>query len=84
MTSVSKIISISNFNILLECVWDKWSDWQQCSKSCGYGYQSRTRPRAYIEENGERKRCDGKTKEKRGCNKQNCDGSGSQFSKNVF
>merc|ERR1719158_2440115 len=58
-----------------ECVWNNWSDWQQCSKSCGYGYQSRTRPRAYVEEDGERKRCDGKTKERRGCNKQNCDGS---------
>ena len=62
--------------IWIECLWENWGDWQPCSKSCGYGYQSRNRNRPFITENGEQKRCDGKTKEKQGCNKQNCDGSG--------
>ena len=62
--------------ILTECLWENWGDWQPCSKSCGYGYQTRTRKRPFLIEKGEQKRCDGKTKEKQGCNKQNCDGSG--------
>ena len=62
-----------------ECVWENWGNWQACSKSCGYGLQTRTRNRPVKIQNGENTRCDGKAKERRGCNKQNCDGSSKLF-----
>ena len=57
------------------CSPEAWGEWQACSKSCGYGSQIRTRSIPSEIVNGEKRGCLGKTKDKRACNKHNCDGS---------
>eukprot|EP00930_Biecheleria_cincta_P087800 TRINITY_DN77039_c0_g1_i1.p1 TRINITY_DN77039_c0_g1~~TRINITY_DN77039_c0_g1_i1.p1 ORF type:complete len:1382 (-),score=243.87 TRINITY_DN77039_c0_g1_i1:209-4354(-) len=36
----------------VDCEWDAWTDWQDCSKSCGEGVSKRTRIRKQYEKGG--------------------------------
>ena len=66
------------------CRWEAWGEWETCSKSCGYGSQIRTRSNPSNIVNGEKQRCLGKTKDKRACNKHNCDGSSKYEFSTIF
>ncbi len=54
-----------------DCEWDDWEDWDECSKTCGGGKTSRTRKVDTKEMNGGKK-CKGKKKEEKECNKDPC------------
>merc|ERR1712117_112075 len=55
----------------VDCKWGEWSDWGQCSKTCGGGNQERTRSFDQQAEYGGAS-CPGKATETRGCNAQAC------------
>ncbi|CAE7739327.1 Sspo [Symbiodinium sp. CCMP2592] len=58
-------------NTCLDCVWANWTEWGQCSASCGGGVQSRSR---YISRPkvGEAEDCEGPLNETQACNEQSC------------
>ncbi|CAE7454331.1 Sspo [Symbiodinium sp. CCMP2456] len=58
-------------NTCLDCVWANWTEWGQCSASCGGGVQSRNR---YISRPkvGEAEDCEGPFNETQACNEQSC------------
>ena len=35
--------------IVGDCSWGKWSEWSQCSESCGTGFWERTRAKTVVE-----------------------------------
>ena len=55
----------------MNCVWDEWGDWSDCSKSCDGGQSSRTRAILTPSSNGGED-CTGDTSEKKSCNDTAC------------
>ena len=55
----------------MDCEWNDWGSWNQCSKSCNSGTQKRTR-RVLRRAKFGGKRCSGRTTETRRCNEIPC------------
>ena len=62
----------------IDCVWDEFSEWTRCSKSCGDGEKERSRKKNVLASNGG-KDCEGEASEKSVCNEAVC--FGMKFSK---
>ena len=62
----------------INCEWDDFNDWGQCSKSCGGGIQRRNRSRLVEAKDGG-KDCDGKSVMFQLCNTQDCLGNKHTF-----
>ncbi|CAE7251463.1 SSPO [Symbiodinium natans] len=58
-------------NTCLDCQWSNWTEWGQCSTSCGGGVQSRSRYVARPKV-GEAEDCTGPLNETQACNEQSC------------
>ena len=56
---------------LVDCEWNDWGSWNQCSKSCNSGTQKRTR-RVLRRAKFGGKQCSGRTTETRRCNEIPC------------
>ena len=69
--------------VVTNCAWSSWSKWSSCSKSCGKGWQKRSRSKLTIAQNGG-KECAGKNKDKRSCNKEKCPGIYYNFTYSTF
>ena len=57
----------------VDCKWNEWSTWSQCSLSCASGTQSRTRTFEPAEHGG--RECEGASEESQLCNTQRCPGT---------
>ena len=66
---IGKGINICMF--LVHCEWDDFSEWTDCSKSCGGGEKSRTRTLKTIQQNGGDS-CLGDAAETQSCNIDSC------------
>ena len=55
-----------------DCVWESWSTWLSCSKTCGGGTETRSRQKKKAEQNGGN--CSGSRSESKSCNTQPCPG----------
>lgn len=53
-----------------DCVWNNWSDWSDCTKSCGTGQQNRQRKFRPATGNG--RDCSGDSFQNRWCNVHPC------------
>ena len=61
------------FNILVDCIWNEFGDWNTCSLQCDGGTQSRSRTvKTRAQHNG--RECTGDSKEERSCNTHPCPG----------
>ena len=60
-------------SILVDCEWDRFGPWNECSTSCGEGLQSRKRNIRKRERNGGRP-CRGSETQARGCDNGPCSG----------
>ena len=65
------IFCSNQFAISVDCEWSRFSDWSECSVSCGGGIQRRRRTVLVEAERGGR-RCIGRTEETRICNSKIC------------
>ena len=54
--------------------WSSWSDWKSCSKSCGTGFEERSRSCTSPAPSYGGKPCDGEARESRWCNTHSCPG----------
>ena len=63
----------TEFPTLVDCVWEKFGAWGQCSVTCGNGTKTRTREKSIQESNGG-KPCDGNPTEEKTCNERECPG----------
>jgi len=61
----------STQNCPINCVWNNWSQWTQCSNSCGNGNKERTRTEQVSAQNGGNP-CDGSNQESQPCYIQGC------------
>jgi len=68
-TNLSQKEACSNF--CADCVWTNWTQWSDCSTSCGTGSQERSRGIA-VELKGRGKNCSGPAKETKMCNQEEC------------
>ena len=59
------------FVISVDCEWSRFSDWSECSVSCGGGIQRRRRTILVEADRGGR-RCVGRSEETRICNSKSC------------
>ena len=57
----------------VDCVWGVYGDWSACSKSCGIGEKTRSRPKATEASNGGQE-CQGEASETESCNEDACPG----------
>ena len=57
-------------NLLEDCQWSLWGEWDPCSKQCGGGLQKRSRAQSKATHGG--KPCGGQSSQTRWCNKQIC------------
>jgi len=55
----------------INCQWNPWSDWTECTETCGGGDQGRQRDRKVIPENGGEE-CHGPRQESQACNEEEC------------
>ena len=55
---------------VVDCEWENWSVWSDCTKSCGGGTQTRTRGQIPAQNGGAE--CEGKSEETRDCNTEEC------------
>jgi len=55
----------------VDCVWGSWSYYTACSKSCGGGWKTKTRPKNITEQNGGLP-CSGQGRIKTACKTQKC------------
>lgn len=55
----------------INCQWNLWSDWTECTETCGGGDQGRQRDRKVIPENGGEE-CHGPRQESQACNEEEC------------
>ena len=53
--------------------WTKWSQWSDCTVTCGGGKQQRTRSCTNPPPSGGGKKCKGKDKRSKKCNKEKCE-----------
>uniref|UniRef100_A0A3P9P7Q8 Uncharacterized protein n=1 Tax=Poecilia reticulata TaxID=8081 RepID=A0A3P9P7Q8_POERE len=60
---------------VVDGAWSRWSDWTDCSKSCGGGIQSRRRLCDSPSPEGAGSYCEGLGTEVRACNTDHCPGS---------
>ena len=60
--------------LLVDCEWDAFGEWTDCSADCGTGTQTRTRSEATTAAHGGTA-CVGDTTETRDCNTQHCPGT---------
>ena len=56
---------------LVDCKWDNWSEWEDCSKSCGGGVQIASRGKLQEDLFGG-KPCDSESTRQRNCNSGQC------------
>ena len=56
---------------IVDCVWGNWTDWTDCSVTCGGGKQNRTRVITTTAENGGNN-CTGSAHETQDCNPNAC------------
>ncbi|XP_019856518.1 PREDICTED: cartilage oligomeric matrix protein-like isoform X2 [Amphimedon queenslandica] len=54
----------------VDCEWEEWSDWTECTVSCDGGMQYRSRNKTEAMHNGEE--CVGSSNETKSCNTQEC------------
>ena len=70
MVSVDCIWS-EYFNVVsVDCIWSEWTDWGECSMTCGGGSQSRSRQEVGPFHEGAP--CDGASTGTQDCNTHNC------------
>lgn len=55
----------------IDCEWDRWDDWSDCSKTCGGGNKKRSREKKTRAQHGGMD-CDGDSKEEMECSTQDC------------
>jgi hypothetical protein len=55
----------------IDCEWDRWDDWSDCSKTCGGGKKTRSREKKTRAQHGGMS-CDGDSKEEMECSTQDC------------
>ena len=55
----------------IDCQWSKFSEWTDCDKTCGGGFQYRERSIKLLARKGG-KPCKGEAREKRKCNNRKC------------
>jgi len=55
----------------VDCVWNEWTNWTKCSKSCGGGVTTRTRRELVLPLNGGQP-CIGSVKQDDSCKEQHC------------
>ncbi|XP_059097069.1 spondin-1-like isoform X2 [Tigriopus californicus] len=60
-----------NPRVIIDCQVSTWSEWSECSKSCGIGWQTRERE-IILETQGGGKRCPRKLERRRKCSKIPC------------
>ena len=65
------IVTLKRFVISVDCEWSRFSDWSECSVSCGGGIQRRRRTILVEADRGGR-RCAGRSEETRICNSRSC------------
>ena len=68
-----KFSRILNLKILVDCEWDRFGPWTECSTSCGEGFQRRIRTVKQRQRNGGEP-CRGSDTQSRNCNKGPCSG----------
>ena len=59
----------------MDCVWNDWSQFSECSKTCGGGIQSRTRDIKVLN-SYDGVPCDGPTSETKLCSLEECSPNG--------
>ena len=60
--------------IAVNCKWGDFGKWNQCTKTCGAGTQTRSRVKIQEAEHGGAE-CKGSSSEKRACNLRTCPGN---------
>ena len=68
------LLFIFFFNFIVDGNWTSWSMWPSCSKSCGNGFQNRTRNCTNPAPANGGKLCSGDVTETRICNLKLCPG----------
>ena len=58
----------------VDCVWGEYGEWTTCTKSCGGGEKTRSRPKATEASNGG-KECQGESTKTVICNQNRCPGN---------
>ena len=58
---------------VVDCKWNDFGEWTECSKTCGKGKQERTRT-VMTQTQGGGKQCTGSTEETRDCKIKDCSG----------
>ena len=61
--------------ILVDGQWGNWSEYSACTKTCGTGYQKRSRGCTNPPPSGGGKQCPGSASESRSCNIKICQGT---------
>ena len=59
--------------ITVDCEWNIWTEWSDCSESCGEGMTTRDRDHA-VEAEFDGKQCEGETNEEMSCLIKQCPG----------
>ena len=75
----NKTVIRYNILLLVDCVWDAFGEWTDCSADCGTGTQTRTRAEATLAEHGGAA-CVGDATETQYCNTHKCTGTKMTFS----
>ena len=78
-TIYERLVKLIQFQSILkipsEFIWSEWTDYGDCSTTCGNGQQIRTRDCLNPHNNESlRFQCNGENKEKIGCKIEDCDG----------
>ena len=73
-TKVSHFIFPIHSMLLVDGALTEWSEWGQCTKTCGNGTQNRTRSCSNPAPSNGGKNCSGVIQEYQACNTQNCPG----------
>ena len=60
--------------LLVDCEWSDFSEWTQCTRECGTGWQSRKRTEETLAQNGGAD-CQGRAQEVQNCNTHRCPGT---------
>ena len=74
ITSNNNVIRYNILLLLVDCVWDAFGEWTDCSADCGTGTQTRTRTQATTAEHGGAA-CVGDATETQNCNTHHCPGT---------